>query len=144
MKYSKKCESCDHTETAYTFTLNVGKVVALRKLVDYYETNHRGVNLEKLGLTNSQYTNFCHLVYFGLAGNTPKGWLPTDLGIAFIHGEAKITQPVATMGKAVLPNNHEAWRTHPGDRKEVFVFDIDQPSYKKRPEYAVERSGSLF
>ena len=144
MKYSTTCEHCGHQDTAYTYTLNKGKVIALRKLVDKYEQTKKPAQLGDLGITNSQYTNFCHLQYFNLAKHLPEGWVPTMEGIAFIHGEISVTLPVAVMASEVLPEDHEAWKTHPGKRTTAFVFDIEELAYKKRPEYARERAQSTL
>ena len=145
MKYSKTCECCGHQDTAYTYTLNEGKVQALSKLVDRYEITRKPVQLGELGISNSQYTNFCHLQYFELAKHIPEGWVPTEEGIKFIHGQIGVKMPVAVMASEVLPDDHEAWETHDKDRAIAFVFDIDQTAYKQRPDYAEERQqNTLF
>ncbi len=145
MKYSKTCEHCGHIETAYIHSLNKGKVKALRKLVDQYQITKEAVQLRELGINNSQYTNFCHLQYFDLAKHIPEGWVPTKLGIEFIHGESSVLLPAAVMASKVLPDDHEAWKTHDKVRKVTFIFDIDEESYKKRIDYAQEkRQATLF
>ena len=140
MKYSKTCNCCGHQDTAYTFSLNKGKVNALRKLVDKYEITKSAVALGDLNLSTSQFTNFCHLQYFDLVKHIPEGWVPTIIGISFIQGEIGIIMPVATMSGEILADDHEAWATHPGKRTKAFIFDIDETAYKQRPEYAQERS----
>lgn len=147
MKYHTKCEHCGHQVTAYTYSLNVGKVRALRSLVDKYEETRKPVELGTLGLTNSQYTNFCHLPYFGLAQYIPgEGWVPTPKGIMFIEGHVAISMPVAVMGGEVLPNDHEAWQTATRQPKLYSVRQIDETSYKQKVEYQQEKSmaASLF
>lgn len=124
--------------TAYTYNLNVGKVSALRKLVDHYEEKKVPVQLGDLKLTNSQYTNFCHLVYFGLAKHIHGGWLPTETGIAFIYGEVSVLVPVAVMNGVVLPLTHEAWATTEKQPKPVFVQGINETAYKKHEAYVQE------
>jgi len=138
MKYSKQCECCGHIETAFTYTLNVGKVSALRKLVDYYEVTKKPVQLGDLKITNSQYTNFCHLVYFGLAKHVSGGWEPTEKGILFIENKISVMVPQVVMNGKVLEDDHEAWATHTKERKIVTVRDIHELSYKKYGEYAEE------
>jgi len=139
MKYSKTCDHCGHQDTAYTFSLNVGKIKSLRKLVDKYEITRSAVALGYLNLSTSQFTNFCHLQYFDLAKHIPEGWVPTTTGIKFIHGEVGVKTPVAMMNSKILSDEHEAWATHPGKRTKAFIFDIDETAYKQRSEYARER-----
>lgn len=145
MKYQNKCDHCGHAETAYTYNLNVGKVQALRKLVDLYEAKKKPIELGDMNISNSQYTNFCHLAYFKLAQHVPgEGWVPTPDGIEFIYGKVYVTLPVAVMNGRVLPADHEAWKTHDSPRVDKFVWDIDNLAYKKRPEYAAEKAVGLF
>jgi hypothetical protein len=146
MKYQKKCEHCGHAEVAYTYVLNKSLINALRQLVDFYESNKKAAALKDLNLTNSQYGNFAHLQYFGLTKPTPEGWYPSNDGIAFIYGDAPTVMPVAVMKGQVLHYDHEAWATHEGKPREYFVRDINEDAYKKRPEYAAEKStaSSLF
>lgn len=138
MKHSVTCQSCGHKDTAYTYNLNVGKVSALRKLIDRHEITKAPVHLGDLGITNSQYTNFCHLAYFGLALHITSGWIPTDLGIAFIYGEVGVQVPVAVLNGVVLAGDHEAWNTHTKTPETKYVFDINNTAYKKREEYQEE------
>lgn len=144
MKYSRNCSSCGNKETAYIHNLNVSLVQALRRLVDAYELTKKSQQLGSLHLTNSQYSNFAHLAYFGLVHNIPEGWLPTPEGIDFIHGEIPVLVPSAVISGIVLPSNHEAWKTHPSGRHEMYVKDIDTVSYKQRAEYSREKSNSLL
>ena len=145
MKYSKTCDHCDHQNTAYTNNLNAQMVGALKQLVEFYETKKKKCNLqENLRLTHNQFANFQKLQYFGLARRDKEGWLPTNDGIEFIYGSVCITVPVAVMNGEILPDDHEAWDTHAGERHQVFVFDIDETAYKKRPEYAKERNQSTL
>lgn len=138
MKYSKKCDHCGHKNTAYLHGLNIGKVSALRKLVDRYEMTKAPVQLGDLGITNSQYTNFCHLAYFDLATHLTEGWIPTQKGIMFIYGEIGVQTPVAILNSEVLPLDHEAWATHNTRPAIAFVMDINNTAYKKRPEFQKE------
>lgn len=138
MKFSEQYQSCGHKDTAYTYNLNLGKVSALRKLIDRYELTKAPVQLGDMGITNSQYTNFCHLAYFGLAKHITEGWIPTELGIAFIYGEAGVQVPVAVLNGRVLEASHPAWETHTKTPETKYVFDINNTAYKKRGEYQEE------
>lgn len=146
MKYSKTCDHCGHQKTAYTTTINVSLANALKQLVEFYEIKKQKCNLQKdLRLTYNQYNNFQKLQYFGLVKRDSEGWFPTNEGMEFIYGSVCITIPVATIDGEVLPDDHEAWDTHKGERKQVFIFDIDETAYKKRPDYAKERQqANLF
>ena len=141
MKYSKTCECCGHKNTAFTYNLNVGKVSALRKLTDHYEITKKPVQLGDIKITNSQYTNFCHLAYFNLARHIPGGWVPTDIGIAFIYGEIGVQVPVAVLNGVILNLDHEAWGTQDKKPTTKYVQDIHDISYKKHSEYAEEVTG---
>lgn len=143
MNYQTKCDHCGHAITAYTHNLNSGKVAALRRLIDQYESTKSPVALGDLGISNSQYTGFCHLTYFDLVRHIPEGWIPTMKGIAFIHGEIGVIEPVMVMASQVLPYEHEAWKEWTGERHEVFVFDINNTAYKRRPEFAAEKSQAV-
>lgn len=146
MKYSKTCEHCGHSETAYTYNLNVGKVRALQKLVEKYESTKKPVQLGDLIISNSQYTNFCHLAYFGLVQHVTEGWLPTALGIEFTYNQVGVYVPVAVMNGIVLAPDHEAWSTHGKSQSLVFAQDIDSVGYKRKSEYVEEIAtvGKLF
>lgn len=148
MKYSIKackCEDCPGKITAYTHNLNKSMVGALRQLVDFHEKNRRAANLQKdLTLTKNQYNNFQKLQYFGLARRLEHGWTPESLGIDFIYGGGVVMVPAATLGGEVLLPWHEAWNFHKRERRSVTIHDIDQLSYKQRPEYAQEKANSLF
>lgn len=147
MKYQESCECCGGVVTAYTHNLNVPLVKALRKLVDYFEEYRKACNLQKcLDLTHNQLANFQKLQYFGLVFGTREGWIPTQEGVEFIHGEFTVVNPVATMGNKVIPDNHKAWETHGKERKLMSIEMIDDVSYKKREAYQSEKSpqSSLF
>lgn len=144
MKYTKKCETCGHISAAFTYKLNVGKVKALRRLVDAYEANPTPKKLGELGLTNSQYTNFCHLAYWDLARKIKEGWIPTQEGIDFIYGKRMIVMPVAVMNGNILPEGHEAWKTHDKGRQSFSIKDIDETAYKQKEEYAAEKQHTLL
>ncbi|NCD40584.1 MAG: hypothetical protein EOL88_00680 [Bacteroidia bacterium] len=141
MKYQEKCECCGGVVTAYTHRLNVPLVKALRKLVDYFEKYHLACNLQKsLDLTHNQLANFQKLQYFGLVYGAKGGWIPTEEGIKFIHGEVTCMDIVATMANQVLSYDHKAWETHSKEPMAVNISDIDYYSYKRREEYQAEKS----
>ena len=151
MKYQETCECCGGKVTAYTHQINKSLASALRQLVKFYQDSQideriagMSCSLQKdLNLTHNQLANFQKLKYFGLVTNTGLSgkWLPTELGIKFIAGEAKVLTPVATLGGQVLPHGTKAWDTHKGKIKEVSVYDLDaEIFYKKREEYAEEKS----
>lgn len=146
MKYHKICDHCGHQITAYTFSLNASMVKALRKLVDFYETNKKPAMLEQLKLTNSQYGNFATMAHFGVIENTPEGWVPKEKGFLFIQGDITLLMPIAIMARDVLPPDHEAWKTAVRQPKAKHISQIDSLSYKQKIEYQKEKSnaGSLF
>jgi hypothetical protein len=145
MNYQERCSHCGHINTAYVHKLNIPLVRALRQLVDFYENNHKGCNLQKdINLTKNQYNNFQKLQYFGLVNKTAHGWFPTDLGNNFILGKEKCQDISATMESIILPLTHEAWKTNSRYPKMISVSDIDIFSYKKREEYKLEKSLNLF
>jgi len=142
MKYQKKCDCCGHVVTAYTHHLNKNLLSALRQLVDFYEEHRKPANLQKdLSLTKNQYNNFQKLQYFNLVKKISgsSSWFPTVVGINFIYGRDSVFNPVATFGDRVLPNDHEAWKTHTGAVKITNIRDIDVDSYKQKEEYRDEK-----
>jgi hypothetical protein len=147
MKFNEQCKCCGSQLTAYTHNLNAQLVQALRQLVDFYETSKRAANLQTdLKLDHNQYNNFQKLQYFGLAFRTPDGWLPEEYGIKFIYGEQAAPTTAATMGGKVIPYSDPIWKTHGTPVEWKFVKTIDEISYKKRPDYAAEKSkqASIF
>lgn len=148
MKYQETCDCCGNKITAYTHNLNKPLVGALRQLVDFYQASqidHRisgkACNLAgDLRLTHNQLANFQKLQYFGLVIDIKDGWIPTRLGIDFIHGLETVLNPVATFKNEVIPLTHEAWKTHTATPQRVNVHDVDETCYKQRVEYATEKS----
>lgn len=144
MKYQEKCECCESVLTAYTHSINVPLVKALRQLVDFYEKQKSPANLQKdLSLTKNQYNNFQKLQYFDLVVRTPKGWFPTQYGMNFIAGTVFVPNFVATLGSKVIEKGHPAWKTHKKTQEFINVKDIDSDSYKHREEYQAEKSQQL-
>lgn len=85
----KKCPTCGHLLVEYKFSLNKGLIGVLIKLFEA-----RGpVEISKLNLSNSQYSNYPKLFYWKLArrhvvDDNPKGglWKITTEGIDFVVG----------------------------------------------------------
>jgi len=145
MKYSKQCGCCGHLVTAYSHNINAQMVQALEQVVDYYMKYSKGCNLQKhLKLTKNQYNNFQKLQYFGVVVNTETGWIPTRLGVGFIRGEMAIMNPVATFGKEILGQFHEAWYTADKKPKQTYIHQIKNYEYKGRESYKEERRTTLF
>lgn len=155
MQYQKQCECCGHKVTAYTISINKGMAEAFYRFADYsLRSGNRGINkkeMEERGIlkSHSQYTNFHNLQYFGIIENFASNrevWYLTDKGEAFFYGEISLQNPVAVMANKALPDDHEAWRTHKGKRKEIMIGSILPFEYKRRPEYQREKSpqSSLF
>lgn len=142
MKYSKECECCGHKLTAYTHSLNKPLVNGLRQLVDWYEREKKICNINNdLVLTHNQIANFQKLKHFGLVDLIQRGgFVPTEIGIQFIYGEAQAYSTSASMGNVTLSIDHEAWKTHGKMPHLVYVSEVDQTMYKKRPAYQAEKS----
>jgi len=141
MKYKQSCECCGHNMTAYTHNLNKPLVNALIQLTNFYWKMHKPANLQKnLNLSKNQYNNFQKLQYFRLVKRIEKGWLPTEDGLDFVDNKIMIQSPVATLGKNILPLYHDAWKTHSGKVRRLYISDIIGYQYKTRPEYQEEKS----
>lgn len=140
MLYSKKCECCGHIETAYAHPLNRGLVLAFKQLCEFYLRTHQACNLARdLSLNHNQLANFQKLRYFGLVSDTPDGWFPTNTGIDWFGGDISILNPAGSLSNQVLPDYHEAWKTHKA-RKAVRITDYVDLSYKQRDDYASEKA----
>ena len=142
MTYHETCPCCGHQETAYSHKLNEQIVKALSQLVHYYMKTREVCNLQKhLILTKNQYNNFQKLQYFGLVYRAKGGWFPTQLGKQFIFGELVVQIRQVTFRGKALPYSHEAWEGKFPDKK--YVFQISETAWKKREEYALEKSNQL-
>ncbi len=143
MKYNKKCECCGHQITAYTISLNKSLVEAfIRFAQKFIDGGRKPITKPEIGLTNTQYTNFHNLVYFGIIYKAPDhdGWYLTDLGEKFYYCEESVLTPAGFMGGETLAWDHPAWATHDSPRHNVMISDISSVTYKKRPDYAREKS----
>jgi len=143
MKYFETCKECGHKKTAYTYRLNKGRINALRRLVDLYEQHRRPILTRELGLSNAQYTGFCHLQYWDLIQKAGGGYIPTVLGSNFIYGYMAIPNLAANMAGENLPAGHPSWETQSEKAEMVMVQDIEITAYKQRVEYQAEKSGQL-
>ena len=143
-KHNEICPTCGHAQIAYPYSLNVGKVQALKELVRFYYQHKRPAKMDELQLTNPQYTNFSHLRYFGLTQKIDKGWIPTPFGMNFIHGESACFDRVAEIAGNVLSNDHEFWNDREDKPELKFVKEIDETAYQQRPEFAAEKQNTLL
>jgi hypothetical protein len=137
MKYSKLCECCGHSVKAYSHTLNVQLLQALKQLSNFYEANKRGCHLQNdlPKLTKNQYNNFQKLQYFRLIIKKEDGWYPTRLADNFLKGETSIYMPVATFGKSVLTPEHEAWESAEKKPMLRFITEVKGFTWKKLEDY---------
>lgn len=149
MNYQTTCNCCGHVTTAYTIAINKGLMDAFARFAaESFKMIQMGMTkkeMEERGVirSNSQYTNFHNLQYFGIIENNPDNrevWYLTQKGYDFWMGITSIVSPVAVMAGEVLPDDHEAWRTHKGKRRAVSIADVLGPEYKRREEYQMEKS----
>lgn len=85
---------------------------------------HGGQALKRddLELTNSEYSVFAKLAWFGLAQReTEQRWSITDLGIAFIEGRARVQSVAVTVDREFSHLEGELVRA--GDVNEEFYFE---------------------
>lgn len=147
MNYLKKCDCCGHQITAYTVGINKGLLEAFVRFGDYYLQNRQGISkhiMESLGIikSNSQYTNFHNLQYFGIIAHDEGNreiWHLTPFGEKFFYNEVSVLSPVAVMAGRVLPDDHEAWLSHAKPRRSVRIDSRLDPSYKRWREYRQEK-----
>lgn len=124
-----RCDACGAKTVEYPHVFNTGLATGLARL---YEAE-KPVNKNTLGLTHNQMCNFPKLQYWGLIekytrpdGTRAAGqWKITDLGIAFVEGQARIQDTAWTY------RNHI--RRHTG--KEI-PFPSRDVHYKQREYYA--------
>lgn len=149
MKYSKKCECCGHTVTAYTLPMNEGMIRAfLTFAIEYTRKRTKtrtGLKKGEIGLTNTQYSNFQNLRHFDLIQQEERGgiWHLSALGWKFFAGTATILTPAAHMGGVTLAPDHPAWSTHPHERRVISIRDVLPEEYKQRPEFQAEKSRQM-
>lgn len=120
------CPHCHAKMMKYKHTLGSGNLV--RGLVILYDAGEGAHNLNDLGLTNYQYTNFHKLKYWGLCQQTGERgeWQMTEYGNAFIQGRSQAYKGVVTYrGETV---------EYYGDL--VTVKTVMPEAYRQRPDYA--------
>ena len=82
--------------------------------------------------------------YYGLLKRIGDNeWIPTEEGIAFYYGEHKVLAPVATLANKVLPDDHDAWKTHIKKRQWLKINSVLPNFYKRRQEYQAEKSNQM-
>jgi len=125
MKEVRTCPTCGSKTLEYHFILNRGLIGGLAKLYDAGVSSALG----DLNLTNSEYSNFPKLAYWGLIEtdelHTGK-WSLTKVGAEFLRGSVCIPKGVWTYrGKLV--------RT---DKDLVYARDVVIDfTYRKRDDY---------
>ncbi len=99
------CEACGHAIIEYSFNINQGLCSVLIKL---YEAGGP-IEIAKLRLTNSQYSNYPKLAYWGLAerhtiDEDAKGgvWKITRKGLEFITGSIAVSKRAVMKNKQLI------------------------------------------
>jgi hypothetical protein len=124
--------------------MNEGLARAFLAFIDARIKAGRPIKKGEIGLTNAQYSNFQNLRHFGLIHQPAVlsgAWETTMIGWAWYRGDYRIPSPVAHMGGNTLPQNHEAWKSHAGERTAVSIQDVLPEEWKQRAEFAAEKSG---
>ncbi|MGW3323911.1 hypothetical protein [Streptomyces virginiae] len=77
---------------------------------------------DELGLTNAEYSVFAKLAWFGLAvREQEQRWSITDLGIAFVEGQARVQSVAVTVDREFAGLEGELVRA--GDVNQDFHYD---------------------
>lgn len=144
MNYTSDCPHCGHRITAYTVHMNRPLALAFLAFCDARMRLGRPVEKGEIGLSNSQYSNFMILRHFNLIFQLEKGraWEFNPLGILFLEGKASVLSPAAHFGGETLGIDHHAWSTHPHKRQMVSLQQVLPEEWKRREEFAAEKSGS--
>lgn len=105
MEDEVRCESCGHLIVEYSFNINKGICGVLVKLFEVGQP----VSISQLGLSNSQYSNYPKLAYWGLAerhaidSDTKGGvWKITHDGIDFVVGRKSVRKKVVMKNKEFI------------------------------------------
>lgn len=141
MKYTIECDCCGHKETAYFFRLSEGRINGLKALYRHWALNKSAAQMKELGMTPTQYTNFCHLQYWDLARKTSEGWYPTKKGQAFLRGEVKIPNVVATYKKEIIDTDHEAWALRTKLPEMVDIHSVFPGGHDTKDYYQDQKNG---
>lgn len=107
--------------TAVEKRYRIGKneVAGLGKL---YLHGGQALKRDELGLTNSEYSVFAKLAWFGLTRREQEQrWSITDLGIAFIEGRARVQSVAVTVDREFIGLEGELVRA--GDVNQEFYFE---------------------
>jgi hypothetical protein len=133
MKKTDRCPECGAKVVEYHFLLNRGLIQGLEKLA-----NKRECELTDLGLTNSQYSNFPKLAYWGLVETDGKHtgyWKATKLGYLFLEGRVNVPRGVWTYRGEVTRMDKDLVRA--GDVIKEF-------KYRRRSDYILDAQPMLF
>jgi hypothetical protein len=122
------CPTCGAKHREWPHTLNRGLVIALFRLADF---GGRG-NLQEIGLTKNQYTNFYKLKHWGLAVSCRKGgeWEITAKGYKFCLNELAIPRVAWSCRNKSIPPPDGV------DEAELVTIDDHLPTeYQKSADY---------
>ncbi len=143
MNYSKTCDHCGHTLTAFTIHMNAGLASAFVAFSIFRISAGRPVKKRDLNLDHSQYGNFQKLRHFGLIEKRELGaWEMTPTGWAWLTGKTLVLNPAAQFGNTTLPENHPAWLTHAEPRTPIKLADSLPAEWKERASYIAEKAGA--
>ena len=117
----KICPHCGRKIADYKHTLNKTLIAALAKL---NAMGGRGT-LKKLKLSNTRFSNFQKLRYFGLICHTKikYEWQITKLGVEFLQGRKAISHFVITRNAIVIRKSIE--KDFITDVKECVTYKIE-------------------
>lgn len=106
------CPLCKQKIVCYKHTLSR---IIVKGLYSLHKAGGRA-KLDKLGLSNSEFTNFQKLRYFGLALNSKSSceWFITSKGYSFLEGRIKINMAAYTENGRVVRLS----------RKKIFITQV--------------------
>jgi hypothetical protein len=137
---SKICECCGSKIVEYCFSFNAGLARSLIRLIEAERASgsfKSGIEISKLGMTTSQWTNFQKLRYWGLIeavineeNYRKRGWWRTTyLAWSFVTGSSTIRKNVWLYRNKVI--------RFEGDHITIQEA-LKDPSYKYIVDYAEE------
>lgn len=105
MKNYSICPTCGHKSVDYKHSINKTLISSLARLYQAGGTSR----LDRLGLNNTQFTNFQKLRYFNLVvqPNNSNEWQITKLGVWFLQGRIQVAQYVITRNANVVRTSPE-------------------------------------
>ena len=126
------CPTCGHKTAEYRHGLTRMLVECLWHL---HQAGGRS-RLDKMGLGNTQFTNFQKLRYFGLAMPTAQNreWILTAAGEEFLQGRRRMPQAVFTRDAVVRRKADE----------QVFIHEIKDCAQYKTEWQEQARQPGLF